>query len=61
VIAATQSATLVDQFDPEEVVVVERGDTGSIFRRLSSEPLRDWLDQYALGELWQKNVIGGRP
>jgi predicted ATPase len=61
VIAATQSATLVDQFDPEDVVVVERGDSGSIFRRLSSEALRDWLDQYALGELWQKNVIGGRP
>jgi predicted ATPase len=61
VIAATQSVAFVDQFEPEDVVVVELGESGSEFRRLESEKLKDWLEEYSLGELWQKNVIGGRP
>jgi predicted ATPase len=61
VIVATQSVPLVDQFEPEDIVVVERDDAGTVFRRLESEELRSWLEEYSLGELWQKNVIGGRP
>lgn len=61
VIAATQSAALVDCFEPEDVVVVEREGCMSTFRRLDSEPLKEWLDNYSLSELWAKNVIGGRP
>ena len=61
VVLATQSVTLVDQLDPEEVIVVDREDGASTFKRLKSEDLRDWLEEYSLGELWQKNVIGGGP
>lgn len=61
VIAATQSTSLVDQFDPEHVVVVERKERESTFQRLESESLQDWLEDYSLSELWEKNVIGGRP
>ena len=61
VILATQSMALIDCFEPEDVVVVEREERGSIFRRLSSEALDDWLEEYSLSELWEKNVIGGRP
>ena len=61
VVVATQSADLVSEFDPEEVVVVDRKDGASVFRRLDSEDLRDWLEDYALGDLWKMNVIGGRP
>lgn len=61
VVVATQSTALIDCFDPEDVVVVERDGRGSVFRRLSSEVLDDWLDDYSLSELWEKNVIGGRP
>jgi predicted ATPase len=61
VLVATQSVTLVNQFTPEEVWVVEREDGESVFRHLREDDLSAWLDGYALGELWEKNVLGGRP
>jgi len=61
VILATQSVNLVDQFQPEEIVAVERTGNVSTFRRLRSEELAEWLDEYSLSDLWEKNVIGGRP
>ncbi|HOX36645.1 MAG TPA: AAA family ATPase [Candidatus Brocadiia bacterium] len=61
VIVATQSAALVDYFDPEDIVVVEREGRESLFTRLNPDALGDWLKEYSLSELWEKNVIGGRP
>ncbi len=61
VIVATQSMPLVDCFEPADIVVVEREGGGSNFRRLDTEALRGWLEGYSLSELWEKNVIGGRP
>ena len=61
VIVATQSMPLVDCFDPEDIVVVEREGRSSTFRRLDSEALSNWLEDYSLSELWEKNVLGGRP
>ena len=61
VIAATQSVPLVDCFDPEDIVVVERPERASTFKRLDPGTLKEWLEEYSLSELWEKNVIGGRP
>jgi predicted ATPase len=61
VIVSTQSASLLDNFEAEDVIVVEREDGASKFERLSSTDLKDWLKDYSLGELWEKNVFGGRP
>lgn len=61
VIISTQSAPLLNEFAPEDVVVVERHQGESVFRQLNSADLAEWLDEYTLGELWQKNVLGGRP
>jgi predicted ATPase len=61
VIVATQSTALLDHFDPADVVVVERDDEGSHFRRLDPVRLQDWLAEYSMGELWEKNVLGGNP
>jgi predicted ATPase len=61
VILATQSATLVNYFQPEQIIVVDRPNRESTFRRLDTDTLRDWLDEYSIAELWEKNVIGGRP
>lgn len=61
VIVSTQSAPLLNEFDPEDVVVVERTQGQSTFRRLLTADLSEWLKEYTLGELWQKNVLGGRP
>ena len=61
VIISTQSPTLVDYFDPDQVIVVNRRDGRSTFERLDSHALAEWLDDYSVGELWQKNVVQGGP
>ena len=61
IIVSTQSVTLMNQFQPEHVIVVDRKDRGSAFRRISPDEVAKWIDDYSLGELWEKNIIGGRP
>jgi predicted ATPase len=61
VIVSTQSASLLNEFDPEDIVVVERHQGESTFQRLDSARLSEWLEEYSLSELWQKNVLGGGP
>jgi predicted ATPase len=61
VIVSTQSVSLVNQFEPEDIVVVDRGPQGSEFRRLTTTEIAQWLEEYSLGELWEKNIFGGRP
>jgi len=60
-IISTQSPALVDNFDPENIVVVRRKNGASTFERLNSEDLSQWLESYSLGDLWRKNVIAGGP
>ena len=61
VIVATQSAALLDYFSPEDVVVVSRAGRESIFERKTSQELGLWLEEYTLGEIWRKNLIGAGP
>lgn len=61
VVVSTQSPLLLDHFEPEDVLVADRVDGASQFRRLHREQLDDWLEDYSLGQLWEKNEIGGRP
>jgi len=61
IIISTQSVNLVDQFTANDIIVVERRDRQTIFTRQNEDNLKDWLDEYSLGELWEKNVLGGRP
>ena len=62
IILATQSAELLDNFDVNDVIVIDNGANGSEFKRLDEKQLKLWLDNdYTLGELWNKNIFGGRP
>lgn len=61
VIIATQSVTLVNQFKPDDIIVVEKPDEQSVFKRLNKKDTENWLEEYGVGDLWEKNVIGGRP
>lgn len=61
VIVSTQSVTLVNHFEPEHIIVVERSDGASVFRQLDEAGMESWLEEYGLGDLWEKNVLGGRP
>lgn len=62
VILSTQSSSLLDAFDPADVIVADRHGRASVFSRPDPEHLADWLDDYSLGEVWEKNIIiGGGP
>lgn len=61
IIVATQSVTLLNHFTVSNVVVAERLVGETVFSRPDPEQLQSWLDEYSLGELWEKNKLGGRP
>ena len=61
VIVSTQSSLLLDHFEPEDVLVADRVDGGTQLTRLDSKQLAKWLEDYSLGQLWEKNEFGGRP
>ena len=61
VLVSTQSSTFLDNFDPEDVIVVDRNAGGSVFSRPDIEKLNVWLEEYSLGEVWEKNVLAGGP
>ena len=61
VILATQSPIFLDHFEPEDVIVADRVDGATNFTRLEPQKLADWLNDYSLGQLWEKNELGGRP
>ncbi|KAA3519694.1 AAA family ATPase [Agrobacterium vitis] len=60
-IVSTQSVELVDCFDAEDLIVVDKRDGASTFKQPDPDELKDWLEDYSLGELWKKNLLGGRP
>jgi predicted ATPase len=61
IIISTQSVGLVDNFEPADIITVDRQDNQSVFHRHQKADLVHWLDTYSMGDLWNKNVIGGRP
>ena len=61
VVVATQSSLLLDHVEPEDVLVADRVDGATRFTRLDPARLKSWLEDYSLGQLWEKNEIGGRP
>lgn len=61
IILSTQSPTLLNHFEPDEIIVAQRDGAESTFSRLNEKELEAWLADYTLGDLWQKNVIEGGP
>jgi predicted ATPase len=61
VIVATQSQTFLNFFEPSEIITVECREGRSQFHRLEADQLKEWLEDYTIGDLWQRNVIGGGP
>ena len=61
VIISTQSVEFVNQFEPDAIITVDREDGQSTFRRLDSTCLQNWLEDFSLGDIWQKTIIGGQP
>jgi predicted ATPase len=67
IIMTTQSPRLLDTFESNDVIVTthesidSHGRFATKFKRLDTEKLSTWLDDYCLSDLWEKNVLGGKP
>ncbi|MDV3498923.1 AAA family ATPase [Elizabethkingia anophelis] len=61
IIISTQSVNLVANFEPENIITVDRVGRQSVFNRLEKDKLNQWLSDFTLGDLWLKNIIGGQP
>ena len=59
VIVATQCPQLLDEFSVDDLIVVELRDGVSVFKRLKESDFEVWLEDFSVGELWDKNVLGG--
>jgi predicted ATPase len=57
VIVATQSTDLISHFNPEDIITVDQINGESIFNRLDSEMLIQWLEDYTIDDLWKRNII----
>jgi len=60
-ITATQSVTLLDEFDIDDIIIVENKEGKPEYKRLNAKDYKNWLKEYTVSELWCKNVLGGRP
>jgi predicted ATPase len=60
-IVSTQSVELVNELSPEDVIVVDQDDGASTFKRYTEQELSGWLEEYSMGEIWKRNILGGRP
>ena len=61
VIVSTESSLLLDHFEPEDILVAGRVNGGTTLTRLNRASLAEWLEDYSLGQLWEKNELGGCP
>ncbi len=61
VLVSTQSSAFLDAFEIEDIVIVERNGVATEVDRPDAEKLEAWLEDYSLGEIWEKNIIGGGP
>lgn len=61
IIISTQSTKLIDCFEPENIIVVDRMNGDTIYNRLDLEKYKTWFDDYSISETWDTNVFGGRP
>jgi predicted ATPase len=61
VFVATQSISLVNNFELSDLVVIDRKGRASEYTRPDSEKLKVYLRQFSIGQIWEKNIIGGRP
>ncbi len=60
VLFTTQSEKLLDAFDLENVMVVEKTKGNySVIKTFKDSDFKDWYDEFFLGEMWSKGDLGG--
>lgn len=59
IILATQSTDLIDNFEADNIITVDKREGVSIFKCLAKEDFEQCPKDYSLGELWGKGLING--
>ncbi len=60
-IVSTQSVTFLNNFEAEDIIIADKKNNETVFKRLDKENLENWLQEYSIGDIWLKNIIGGQP
>jgi predicted ATPase len=59
IITATQSKTLLDEFNLEDIIMVKNKNGKFEYNRLNNaKDYEGWLKEYTVSELWYKNILG---
>jgi len=61
IILSTQSVELISEFSANDIIIVEKKENQTTFKRQSEKDLENWIDEYSVGEIWCSNIIGGNP
>ena len=61
IIATSQSVSFINEFSYEDIIVADRINGQSTFRRLNKKEVKNWLDEFSMGDIWARNIIGGMP
>lgn len=51
----------MNNFELEDLVIIERKGRASVYSRPDKEAVKAYLEEFTTGEIWEKNIIGGRP
>ena len=58
-IISTQSPEFLNAFSPEDIIVTDKNDGETTYKRLNPSALKIWIEKYALSELWLMNYLEG--
>lgn len=61
IIATSQSVEFVNEFSAEDIIIADRKDDMSVLRRLGEKEVEQWLEEFSIGDIWSRNIIGGNP
>lgn len=61
IVATSQSVEFINEFGYKDIIVADRKEDQTIFKRLYEKEIKEWLNDFAIGTIWSKNVIGGTP
>lgn len=61
IIVSTQSVNLIDNFSPEDIIIVDKKNNCSQLIRPDESIYKNWLNDFSLSQIWTNNVIGGLP
>ncbi|MCS4542453.1 MAG: AAA family ATPase [Euryarchaeota archaeon] len=61
VLVSTHSPYFLNFIPPENLIIIERVEGKTISKRLKKGELKDFLEEFSIGELWYSGELGGTP